>query len=70
MQTAQLRLDLAVKKLKALRALPATEGIDRAQRKILDRLNLNELAEVAMRLHDLEERSTTGNAPLEEVSRG
>jgi hypothetical protein len=50
-----IRVNRAVAGLRAIRALPKTEGTERAQRKILNRLNVAETTETAMRLSLLED---------------
>jgi hypothetical protein len=77
-QESNSKIEVAVYRLRALRALPTTEGTERAQRKILNRLNLDETTEVAVRLSALEQqdqaakqRATVNTpAPQDEVSRG
>jgi len=67
------KVEFAVVRLRALRALPATEGTERAQRKILNRLNLDETTAVAVRLAELENKtqaSVCTPAPQSEVSHG
>ena len=49
-------VEFAVIRLRAIRALPKTEGTERAQRKILNHLNLNETTEVALRLSAIEQQ--------------
>ena len=50
-----IRVNRAILALRAIRNLPKTEGTERAQRKILNRLNVSETTEVAMRLAALED---------------
>jgi hypothetical protein len=68
-----IRVNRAVQQLRAIRALPTTEGTERAQRKILNRLNVSETTEVAVRLAALEEsdkKAIVAPASEKETSRG
>jgi len=71
------KVEFAVVRLRALRVLPKTEGTERAQRKILNRLNLDETTAVAVRLAELEAKDQANthaavNTPAQqtEVFRG
>ena len=68
-----LRVNRAVAQLRAIRSLPKTEGTERAQRKVLNRLNVSETTEVALRLaalEDADKRATSAPASEKEISRG
>lgn len=67
-----IRVNRAVAALRAIRALPNTEGTERAQRKVLNRLNVAETTEVALRLAVLEDsdrNAIAASASKKEVSR-
>ena len=68
-----IRVNRAVQQLRAIRALPQTEGTERAQRKVLNSLNISETTEVALRLaaiEDLDKLAIAAPGSEKETSRG